>query len=119
VRSDRYLKFILTLIAIELAWLGVRDTAPPVAAQARPTEVVVTGIQLGGQGYAALPVIVVGGQRPGAFTLGTQWPGVEPLRVNVGDPVRLDLRDPIVVQTGAKPLVVDVLPGKPSQRPGL
>ena len=30
---DRYLKIILTVIAIELGWLGVKDLAVPVSAQ--------------------------------------------------------------------------------------
>ena len=32
--ADRYLKVVLTVIAIELAWLGVKDVGTPVAAQA-------------------------------------------------------------------------------------
>ena len=31
---DRYVKVVLTVIAIELFWIGIKDTAPPVSAQA-------------------------------------------------------------------------------------
>ena len=33
---DRYVKVVLTIIALELFWIGVKDPAPPVAAQAQP-----------------------------------------------------------------------------------
>jgi hypothetical protein len=36
---DRYTKIVLTVIAIELLWLGLKTTAPPVEAQAAPTRV--------------------------------------------------------------------------------
>jgi len=33
---ERYLRIILTVIAIELLWIGVKDFAPEVSAQAEP-----------------------------------------------------------------------------------
>src|SRR5687767_706 len=46
--KDRYLKAILTVIAVELAWLGVKDLATPVSAQVNtaPTPVIIRGIQI-------------------------------------------------------------------------
>src|SRR5262245_61858189 len=68
---DRYLKFILTIIAVELLWLGLKDLAPSVAAQAQPqpraqaemapAPVIITGIRLTDDRYRdALPMAVVG-----------------------------------------------------------
>ena len=40
---DRYVKIILTIIAVELLWIGLKDGATPVVAQAQraPTSVVI------------------------------------------------------------------------------
>ena len=62
---DRYLRFILTVIAIELLWLGLKDLAPSVAAQAQPraaapAPVVITGIRLDDRNQDALPVSAIG-----------------------------------------------------------
>jgi hypothetical protein len=139
--TDRYLKFILTLIACELLWIGIRDAAPRVAAQQQPMQVVVTGFRIGTQDYTTVPVAVVGA-----------WPTVaghreshmrDPVKTVVNEPVRIDSRQPLnvqqpltvqtghqpfivqtgqqpfVVQTGTKPLSVDVVPARPAARPGL
>ena len=34
MKTDRYLRIILTIIAVELLWLGIRDLTPTVSAQA-------------------------------------------------------------------------------------
>ena len=62
---DRYVKIILTIIAAELLWIGLKDGATPVVAQAQraPTSVVITGIELSGPEAGFLPVAVVGGYR--------------------------------------------------------
>ena len=59
---DRYVKTVLTIIALELFWIGVKDVAPPVTAQAQPapTPVVIRGIQLPPSSNEYLPVGVVG-----------------------------------------------------------
>ena len=48
--ADRYLKVILTVIALELGWIALKDTAVPVSAQrgqqTEPTPVVIRGIDL-------------------------------------------------------------------------
>ena len=40
---DRYVKTVLTIIALELFWIGVKDLATPVTAQAALTPVVIRG----------------------------------------------------------------------------
>ena len=50
MQIDRYTKAVLTVIAVALAWLCVRDFLPVVSAYAqpkgRPQEVVITGISV-------------------------------------------------------------------------
>ena len=58
--GDRYLKIILTIIAVELLWIGIQSTATPVAAQASSTPVVIKGIEIDGAGGAFLPVAKIG-----------------------------------------------------------
>ena len=57
-RNDRYLKIILTVIAVELLWIGLKEAAPGVSAQATrdATPVVITGVSAD----MLLPVGVVG-----------------------------------------------------------
>jgi hypothetical protein len=56
--ADRYLKFVLTAIALELLWLAA-SAARPVSAQPAAMPVVITGIQLEAH-PDALPVVVEG-----------------------------------------------------------
>jgi hypothetical protein len=127
--ADRYLKCVLTVIALELLWLGVRQ-APPALAQQKPEPmaVVITGVRIGTQNYTTIPVAVVGSVRPQSVPASRELPNIQPLSVNVPDPVQIDSRQPLAVQianqpltiqSGTKPLVVDVLPAKPGLRPGL
>jgi hypothetical protein len=116
--ADRYLKFILTLIACELLWLGVKDAAPRASAQTAPTPVVITGIQLGQSEY--LPVAVRGSMRE---DVSPRPRDIEPLRAQVMlDPatvLRIDSSQPLTVQTGARPLMVQSIEAQPKARPGL
>ena len=57
---DSYLKFVLTLIALELLWLAAHGLPAPVSAQADATPVVITGIQLTTDDNSLLPVQVRG-----------------------------------------------------------
>jgi hypothetical protein len=114
--GDRYLKIVLTVIALELGWLGIRDTAPVSAQQNNgPMPVVVTGFKYNNQEYMTLPVVVVGGLRglPGLRAV----PGLETLSIRVAEPILFDPRHPITVQTGTKPLMVDAIV-KSGQKPG-
>ena len=60
---DRYVKIVLTIIAVELLWIGLKDGAPAVVAQAQPQGVVIRGIDISGPEAGFLPVAVVGSYR--------------------------------------------------------
>ena len=57
--AKRYLNVVLTLIALELGWIALNQSAVPVAAQQTATPVVITGINLRSDD-APLPVAVRG-----------------------------------------------------------
>lgn len=126
--ADRYLKVILTVIALELGWLALRDGAPTVGAHqtsAQPMPVVITGFRIADQDYTTLPVAVVGAWK--AVPGHREFHMMQPLQVRVSDPVQLDARQPIavqngpqpfIVQTGMKPLAVESVPARPGVRPG-
>ena len=69
MRADRYLKIILTIIAIELGWIAFTQTGTPVSAQQSATPVVITGIDLE-RSADYLPVSVLGQPRnvPGGLS---------------------------------------------------
>jgi hypothetical protein len=98
---DRYVKAVLTIIALELFWIGVKDAAPPVAAQAQPTPVVIRGIQLPGTSDEYLPVGIVG----------------QPMRVDVTRPVKIEADRPIKVEA-ERPLKVENVGYTPTRNPG-
>ena len=79
---DRYVKVVLTVIALELFWIGIKDTAPPVAAQAQLTPVVIRSIQIPAGSNDYLPVGLVG----------------QPVRVDVQRPVKIEADQPIKVE---------------------
>lgn len=79
---DRFVKTILTIIALELFWIGIKDTAPPVAAQAQLTPVVIRSIQIPAGSNDYLPVGLVG----------------QPVRVEVQRPVKIEADQPIKVE---------------------
>ena len=92
---DRYVKTILTIIALELFWIGIKDAAPPLMAQAQPavTAVVIRGIQLPPASNEYLPVGVV------------------------GQPVRLDLTRPVKIEAD-RALKVENVGYLPTKNPG-
>ena len=96
MRTDRYVKVILTIIAIELAWLGLRDLAPRASAQAEPARVILAGVEL-----------------------------PQPLQVAVVGQVTLDRRAPIKIEADRplkieadRPLRVESVRYTPGDRPG-
>jgi hypothetical protein len=107
--SDRYLRIVLTVIAVELAWIGVKDVIPTsVEAQAGTTRVVITGVEMPNR-TQFLPVAVAGAVR-GAMT--PTWASLDVLRTDLGtvnarivEPVRIDTTQPLdvksVMATGA------------------
>ena len=102
--SDRYLKFILTVIALELGWLGVNQLTAPAQAQAGVTPVVIRGIELGRD--VTMPV-----------TLARVASG--PMDVRAIGTIRLDSSQPLVVETNPNhPLRVENVGYTGSPRPG-
>jgi len=117
MRADYYLKVILTIIAIELGWIGLKEFAVPVTAQASGTPVVITGIQLDPNDGTNLPVVVLGSARqvPPPLT-----PTVERLvtRLTVpAQPLKVEIDRPVKVEAD-KPLRVDQVRYTPGARPG-
>jgi hypothetical protein len=122
--TDRYLRVILTLIAVELLWLGLKDQAQVVsaqAAQAAPMRVVIAGVDLDPTG-GFLPVAIAGSFRqfPGAYRA-----VLEPLQVRVSGPVPIEARTPPKIEADRplkiesdRPLRVESVPYTPGVRPG-
>src|SRR5687767_13748934 len=123
--ADRYLKDILTIIALELGWIALTHGTPPVSAQAPadPIPVVIAGIQLRDRGDF-LPVGVLGQPRavPAAMArafhpLDTDVRNDQPLRVTV--PVPLDVRTVTPIRIDSNPPIkVENVGYTPAQRPG-
>jgi len=90
--TDRYLKFVLTLIALELLWLSLNGASRPLSAQAAATPVVITGIHLETGDGSPLPVAV-----RGTVTIAQD----APLKIEAD-----------------RPLPVESVPFTPSVRPG-
>ena len=59
MKLDRYVKGVLTIIALELLWLAANGLPQRVSAQTAATPVVITGVRLT-QGDSPLPVSVDG-----------------------------------------------------------
>jgi hypothetical protein len=124
---DRYLKIILTVIAIELGWLGVKDMAVPVSAQQTQqnqqnpplTPVVIRGIDLpcGGNTINCretfLPVSVTRATSPVRVTVDA------PLPVDARGTVRIRQDQAIIVETGDRPLMIQSVPPTAAPRPGI
>ena len=86
MKTDRYLRIILTIIAIELLWIGVRDAAPPVAAQAAPARVVIASVDGG-----FLPVALAG------QTADAGGNPLRPIQVGITGNVAVTARAPLKV----------------------
>jgi hypothetical protein len=110
MQGDRYLKFILTVIALQLAWIGLRDLAPPASAQQELTPVVIRGIELPGD-HPGLPVAIASTREP--------LP-VDPVNVVVIDaarPIIIRADEPLRVEFD-QPVRVESVPYAPAPRPG-
>ena len=90
---DRFVKTILTIIALELFWIGIKDTATPVGAQAQVTPVIIRGVQIQPGSNDYLPVGVVG----------------QPVRVGVTGTVAI---------SSDRPLKVENIGYTPAKNPG-
>jgi hypothetical protein len=100
---DRYVKTILTIIALELFWIGIKDTATPVVAQAQPalTQVVIRGIQLPPRSEEYLPVGIVG----------------QPVRIDAVRPIKIEADRPIKIEAD-RALKVENIGYTPAKNPG-
>jgi hypothetical protein len=106
--TDRYIKIVLTVIALELFWIGLRDVATPVSAQAPPplTPVVIRGIEVGPN--TMLPVSI-------DHAVTVRVDRALPITAEAPLPVAFD--GPVEV-TASQPLPVRQVPYVPSERPG-
>ena len=106
---QRYLEAILTILALELLWLGLGRAAPAVTAQSAPTPVIITGVQIDTPARAdagSIPVSVV---------------AVEtrvPLRITAETPLKVTVAAPVKVEAD-RPLKVESVDYTPKPRPGM
>jgi hypothetical protein len=114
--TDRYLRIVLTVIAIELAWIGVKDVLPtPAAAQAAAgMRVVIAGVDMPTR-TQFLPVAVAGAVRGAASP---PWATLDTLRTNLSGPIDARIIEPIKVDT-SRPLDVKSVMAQGAPRPGL
>jgi hypothetical protein len=127
--TRRYLNAVLTLIAVELGFIALSHSGVPVSAQVRPTQVVITGIEM--QRNATLPVSVRGVELidrkaylPVALYGQLDAPdnaGFRPVETRAMMPIRIDgpvkIEGPVRVEADP-PLKVQI-PVVTSPRPGL
>lgn len=114
MKTDRYLRIILTIIAIELLWLGLKDLTPAVAAQGEPMRVVIASVDGG-----FLPVALAG-----QTTTAGRTP-LRPIQVGVTGDVSIQARAPLKIEADRplkveadRPLRVESVPYTPGARPG-
>ena len=115
---DRYLKVILTVIAIELLWLGVRDMGTHVSAQATPAPmaVVIKGVDIADSARDpvrnSIPVY-----SPRALKVETDRAipviGAAPLKVEIDRPVKVEADRPLLIES------VPLHPGEKAGRVGI
>ena len=110
--SDRYLKIVLTVIALELGWLAIKEHATPVAAQAQPTPVVIRGINLTtSDGRDPLPVSVMDVRQV------LKVEADRPLPVEAPRPLRIEATGAVRIFSD-QPLKVENVGYTPARRPG-
>ena len=90
--ADRYLKFVLTVIALELLWLAAENWSIPAAAQSAATPVIITGVRLQTAPDGVLPVAVTG-------------------------TVTIEPYGPLKIEAD-RPLPVESVPYRPAKQPG-
>ena len=118
--ADRYLRIVLTLIAIELGWIALKDTAVHVSAQQnqQPTQVVIRGVDIpcasGDRNCreANLPVAIARVNDPVRVTADA------PLPVDARGIVRIRTDQPMIVETRERPLLIQSVPAGTAPRPG-
>ena len=123
MRADRYLKVVLTIIAVELGWIALQHTGSPVIAQQTATPVVITGIELQ-ERTDFLPVSVLGQARnvpaelAGRFRpLDTAVRNDQSIPVSIPLPIDVRAIGTIRIDT-SRPLKVENVGYTPAPRPG-
>jgi hypothetical protein len=123
---DRYVKTILTIIALELLWIGLKDGAPPVVAQAQvaPTPVIIRGIEIAGPESGWLPVAVVGSYkrvpasaRDAVDPLTTAITADRALKMETDRPIDVTVQGPVKVEAD-RPLRIESVPFTLQKGPG-
>jgi hypothetical protein len=122
--TDRYLKIVLTVIALELGWIGVNQMMPRAEAQQNAaTPVVIRGIDLrGAPASAALPIAIVGAYRQIPNELQRQLERPQVTIANTVDvraiaPVKVEADRPIKIAADTV-LRVENVGYTPAQKPG-
>lgn len=111
--SDRYLRIVLTVIALELGWIAVKDVATvPVSAQNAPMPVMIRGIDLLADKQEPLPISLERESTP------VRVISARPLQVENLRPLSIQANQPIVVETASKPLLIQSVPAGTAPRPG-
>jgi hypothetical protein len=114
MQVDRYTRIVLTVIAVELGWIAVKDLATQVSAQqVEPMPVIVRGVEIPSNRQGALPVVVAGTSAPLPVVAD------EPLQIEAPAPIRIQADRPIPVESTDRPLLVRSVPDVPAPRPGL
>jgi len=121
--ADRYLKAVLTVIALELGWLALNGASVPLSAQRGPAAqpVVIRGVELAGPSPNTLPVTLTGNNTLVPVTLTSSNTIVRVMTdrpLQIEQPVLVHNDRPLIVETGSRPLVVQSMPATSSARPG-
>jgi magnesium-transporting ATPase (P-type) len=122
--ADRYLKAVLTVIALELGWLAINGASVPLSAQRGPAPqpVVIRGIDLAGANVPnTLPVTLTGNNALVPVTLTSSNTVVRVMTdrpLQIEQPLIVHNDRPLVVETGSRPLLIQSTPATSSARPG-
>jgi hypothetical protein len=121
--TDRYLKIVLTVIALELGWIGINQMTPRVEAQAA-TPVIIKGIDLDMRegNTSALPIAIVGQYRqvPAPLTRLLDRPAVtvaNTVDVRASTPLKIEADRPIKIVADSV-IRVENVGYTPGQKPG-
>jgi hypothetical protein len=87
MRANRYLNVVLTVIAIELGWIGLAHLGTPVSAQQTPTQVVITGVQM--PQTDTVPITVRGIDLRNTSELLPVGLSNQPIKVEIDRPLRI------------------------------
>jgi hypothetical protein len=129
--NDRYLKVTLTIIALELLWLGVKDIGIPVSAQARATQaaaaqpaaapagtpqpVIIRGIEL--KDPRAVMPVAAAAPFPITSARALLVDVDRPLPIVGAAPLKVEADKPLLIEAD-RPLPVQSVPYTPGKTPG-